>query len=30
MAIVTEFIEGNLAQLMEENPEKYDEYLELC
>lgn len=29
-AIVTEFIEGvTLAQLMEENPEKYDEYLEL-
>ena len=29
-AIVTEFIEGKtLAQLMEENPEKKDEYLEL-
>ncbi|NLE24379.1 MAG: phosphotransferase [Clostridiaceae bacterium] len=29
-AIVTEFIEGKtLAKLMEENPEKYDEYLEL-
>ncbi|NLB78158.1 MAG: phosphotransferase [Clostridiaceae bacterium] len=29
-AIVTEFIEGvTLAQLMEEKPEKYDEYLEL-
>ncbi len=28
-AIVTEFIEGKtLAQLMEENPEKFDEYLE--
>lgn len=28
-AIVTEFIEGkSLAQLMEENPDKYDEYLE--
>ncbi len=29
-AIITEFIEGKtLAELMEENPEKYDEYLEL-
>lgn len=29
-AIATEFIEGKtLAQMMEENPEKYDEYLEL-